>query len=67
MLAVVLIGWNAMDVAKAAIAINSALIFGFMGIFLVQQNVELERCEEIVKSFFLIYNIYIYMYIIIIK
>jgi hypothetical protein len=46
MMAVVLIGWYTLDVAKAAIDINSALMFGFMGIFLVQQNVELERYES---------------------
>jgi hypothetical protein len=46
MMSVVIIGWNTMDVAKAAIAINSAMMFGFMGTFLVQQNVELERCDK---------------------
>jgi hypothetical protein len=54
MMSVVIIGWNAMDVAKAAVAINSALVFGFLGTFLVQQNVELERCDKnIVNYFFL--------------
>jgi hypothetical protein len=43
MMSVVLIGWYAMDVAKAAVAINSAMMFGMMGVLLVQQNVELER------------------------
>jgi hypothetical protein len=43
MMTVVLIGWNSMGVAKAAVAITSAIVFGFLGKFLVQQVVELER------------------------
>jgi hypothetical protein len=43
MLSVVLIGWYTMDVAKSAVAITSAFVFGSQGLFLVQQNVNMER------------------------
>jgi hypothetical protein len=47
MMIVVLIGWNSMDVAKAAVAITSAITFGFFGKYLVEQVVELERCDKL--------------------
>jgi ATP-binding cassette subfamily C (CFTR/MRP) protein 5 len=42
MLGVVLIGWDQLAPAKLAVALSSVFTFSFLGIFLVQQNVELD-------------------------
>ncbi|KAA6400152.1 MAG: ABC transporter: Multidrug resistance-associated protein, ATP binding protein, partial [Streblomastix strix] len=42
MIGVVLIGWWRMEPSKLAVAIQAATQFGFLGIFIVQQFVELE-------------------------
>ncbi|KAA6355765.1 MAG: putative Multidrug resistance-associated protein, partial [Streblomastix strix] len=43
MIGVVLIGWWRMQPSKLAVAIQAATQFGFLGIFIVQQFVELEK------------------------